>query len=88
MKNKLVDQPRKIMPDTEYYKTINEISNRWFKTDLSNISEDNKIKILPYVYRTTKTTVPQLARVFGMDLTRRWLSKSIMIISPPGQGRR
>lgn len=70
MKNKLVDQPRKIMPDTEYYKTINEISNRWFKTDLSNISEDNKIKILPYVYRTTKTTVPQLARVFGMDRKR------------------
>jgi hypothetical protein len=70
MKNKLVDQPRKIMPDTEYYKTINEISNRWFKTDLSNISEDNKIKILPYVYRTTKTTVPQLARVFGMNRKR------------------
>jgi len=66
MENKLVSQPRRMMPDTEFFKFVNDISNRWFKDDVPNLSLENKIKLLPFINRTTKTTVPQLARVFGL----------------------
>lgn len=66
MQSKLVDQPRRRYPDSEFYKTVNEISQRFFKEDLSRISLNQKYRLLPYVNRTMRTTVPQLARVFGL----------------------
>ena len=40
---------------------------RWFKTELSSLSLLQKTRLIPYFSRTRKTTVRQLARVFGLD---------------------
>ena len=49
---------------------VEEVSERWFKTGLSTLSLERKIRLLPYIYRTSKTTIPQLARVFGLSRDR------------------
>ena len=63
---KLVDGPRTMQSDGDFLKTIDEISNRWFQTTVPDLSVQNKIRLLPYVYRTTKTTIAQLSRTFGI----------------------
>lgn len=72
MKYQLIDQPRTMMPDTECFKAINDISLRWFQIALPELSLEKKIRLLPYVRKTMKTSVSQLARVFG--LTREQVS--------------
>lgn len=67
MKLKLVDGPRTILSDNEFYKLANETSERWFHTDLSKLSIQQKIRLLPYLRRTHRTTVPQLARTLGLN---------------------
>ena len=70
MRHLLEEKPYVMLPDTEFYKAVNELSVRWFKTDLTTLSLERKIRLIPYVYHTSKTTVPQLARVFGLDRAR------------------
>ena len=70
MRYLLEEKPYVMLPDSEFHKMVNEISVRWFDTDLGTLSLERKLRILPYVYRTSKTTVSQLARVFGLDRTR------------------
>ena len=64
---RLVDGPRTMLTDGEFIKLVTEISNRWFQSDLQELSLEQKIKLLPYVYRTMKTTIPQLARTFSLS---------------------
>ena len=66
----LEEKPYVMQPDTEFYKTVNEISERWYNADLPTLSLERKLRIIPYVYHTSKTTIPQLARVFGLDRAR------------------
>ena len=75
MHSKLVEQPRMRFSDSEFYKLVNEISLRFFKTDLSQISLTQKYRLLPYVKRSFHTTIPQLARAFG--LTRDQVSAAL-----------
>lgn len=70
MQHKLVEGPRRMQPDSDYYKTVEEISLRWFQTPVSDLSLERKIRLVPYLYRTTRTTVPQLARILGLDRAR------------------
>ena len=67
MSYKLVESPRKILVDSEFHKSVNELSQRWFQTDLANLSLEKKIRLIPYLRRTTKTTIPQLARTLGIN---------------------
>lgn len=67
MTNSLVDSPRQRQQDNELEKTVSDICQRWFKTDLADLCLEKKIRVIPYVFRTVKTGVPQLARVFGLD---------------------
>ena len=64
---KLVEAPRKRLTDNDFMKIVEETSQRWFQSPLSNISLERKIRLIPYVARTSKTSVSQLARVFGID---------------------
>lgn len=66
MNEKLVDSPRKRVPDTELLKTVDEICRRWFNDDLSRISYERKMRLLPYVFRVRRTTPAQLSRVLGL----------------------
>lgn len=70
MRYQLEEKPYVMQPDTEFYKAVNEISVRWCNTDLKTLSLERKLRIIPYVYRTSKTTISQLARVFGLDRAR------------------
>ena len=67
MQQKLVDNPRQRQNDTEMLKTINSISNGWFKCDILNLPKEKKVRLLPYVYRSYHTSIAQLARCFSMD---------------------
>ena len=67
MTQKLVVSPRKIKTDEEFFKEIEAVSMRWFMTGVSGLPMSKKARLIPYVYHTMKTTVPQLARGFGMS---------------------
>lgn len=67
MNQKLIDNPRKRLVDSEFYKIAAEMSLRWFKTELPKLSIEHKIRMIPYIFRTMRTSVPQLARTFGLS---------------------
>ena len=67
MEEKLVDGPRRMLPDTEFRKVVNDVALRWFNLDLATLPLDKKYRLLSYIWRTRKTTVSQLARTFGLD---------------------
>jgi len=67
MKQNLIDAPRIMMNDTDFYKEVDAIALRWFKAGLSSLSLEQKIRLIPYLKRTRRTTVPQLARIFGLE---------------------
>lgn len=67
MQYKIVEAPRVGMNDTEFLKCINEQAMRWFEKDVMSLSKYQKSRLLPYVYRTMKTSLPQMARCFGLS---------------------
>lgn len=67
MNQKLIDNPRMRLADSEFYKYVAAVSLRWFKAELSRLSLEQKARLIPYISRTMKTSVPQLARTFGLD---------------------
>ena len=80
MQSKLVEQPRRRFTDSEFFKLVNEVSLRYYKTELSKISINQKYRLLPYIRRTMHSTVPQLARTFG--LTRDQVAAALGARSP------
>ena len=77
MNQKLIDNPRMRLTDSEFYKYAASVSLRWFKTELSKLSLEQKSRLIPYINRTMKTSVPQLARTFALDrnVIRKMLGK-------------
>ena len=67
MQNKLIDGPRIMMTDGEFQKVVEETSQRWYKADVSSLTYDRKTRLVPYLFRTTHTTIAQLARATGLD---------------------
>ena len=67
MRQRLVDAPRTMHTDGEVLKDAAAEAERWFRTELSALSLLQKTRLIPYFNRTRKTTVRQLARVFGLD---------------------
>lgn len=67
MQELLEDAPYRMLSDSEFFKVIEDISLRWFGQGISTLPIEKKLRILPYVWRTRKTTVPQLARAFGLN---------------------
>ena len=66
MQWKLVDAPRRRLPDTDFLASVNDVSERWFKLPVGDLSMEKKRRLIPYVNRTMKTSIPQLARAFGL----------------------
>ena len=64
---KLVDGPRRRLPDAEFLSAVNDVSQRWFQTSVSQLAMEKKRRLIPYIQHTMKTTVPQLARTFGLS---------------------
>lgn len=67
MKHKLVEAPRHMLTDNEFLKIAEETTQRWFSSPIDQISIDRKMRLIPYLFRTVKTTVHQLSRVFGIS---------------------
>ena len=67
MRQRLVDVLRTMRTDGEVLKDATAEADRWFKTELSALSLLQKTRLIPYFNRTRKTTVKQLARVFGLS---------------------
>lgn len=78
MQQKLVDNPRQWQNDSEMLKTIDGISQGWFKCKLLDLPLEKKARLLPYVYRGYHTSVSQLARCFGLnrDTVTKMIGKS------------
>ena len=66
MEEKLINGPRKMVTDGEFFNLANETCQRWFQADLSAISRERKYRLISYLSKTCRTTVPQTARVFGL----------------------
>ncbi|MBQ8061707.1 MAG: transposase [Bacteroidales bacterium] len=66
MKFKLIECPRAMHRDNDFLKVAEEYSERWFQTSLDNLSKERRIRLIPYLFRTMKTSIPQLSRVFGI----------------------
>ena len=67
MEQQLIDNPRIRMLDGEFFKHISMISDRWFSKPVSNLSLEQRMRLIPYIYRTTNTSIPQLSRGFGLE---------------------
>ena len=67
MEQKLVEAPRTMLPDSEFYKVVADISQHWFSADIPQLPLEKKLRLLPYIWRSRKTTVNQLARTFGLE---------------------
>jgi REP element-mobilizing transposase RayT len=66
MDEKLIEGPRRMLPDAEFMKIVTDTVLRWFSQELSSLPKEKKVRIIPYLWRTRKTTAKQLARVMGM----------------------
>lgn len=64
MMQKLVKCPRTMKPDIELLRFVNDVSGKWFAKNVSELPLEKKIRLLTYTYRTNKTTIAQLSRVF------------------------
>lgn len=67
MELQLIDAPRTRMLDVDFFKHITMLSQRWFSRSVSELSLEQKTRLIPYVYRTTSTSIPQLARGFSLE---------------------
>lgn len=67
MTQKLVIAPRKMKTDSEFMKDLDSVSDRWFHTNTRSLSSDQQARLLPYIFRTTKTSVAQMSRALGID---------------------
>ena len=67
MRQTLLDNPRTMLSDSEFFKAASETAFRWFQTDLAQLSLNQKARIIPYLRRTMHTTIPQLSRTFGIN---------------------
>ena len=66
MTQKLVVNPRKALTDADFFKEIEATSQKWYSSGIATLSASQKSRLIPYIYHTVKTGVPQLARGFGM----------------------
>ena len=67
MHQKLVDNPRQRQNDTEMIKTLDNIAKGWFNCGLLELPREKKARLIPYIYRSFRTSVAQLARCFGLE---------------------
>lgn len=59
--------PRKMKNDAEFCKEVEDLSQTWYGKGIRDIGSERKARLVLHVYRTMKTTIPQLSRAFGID---------------------
>lgn len=66
MRQMLVISGRKRQTDTEMLAIVKNLADKWYGKTLMELTPEMKARILPYLYRSYHTTIPQLARCLGM----------------------
>lgn len=67
MKQKLIDNFKERKSDQEMIKCVDDISCIWYNNHLNSLPIEKKARLLPYIYRTYRTTPNQLARIFEIS---------------------
>ena len=67
MEQKLIHNLREKQTDSSFFLTANEISERWFKKTVAELSREQKTRLAPYLYRSYRTSAQQLARCLKED---------------------
>ena len=63
----LEEKPFNMVSDSVFYNEVNELSMKWFGKSTDNLTVERKYRLLTFCYRSFKTSVSQLARVFRLD---------------------
>lgn len=73
MRQKLVENMRRKHTDMEMMTVISEMADKFYSRTVPDLSPDMKAKMITYLYRSYRTSVPQLARCLQLprDLTAR-----------------
>lgn len=67
LEEKNIEAPSRMLPDAEFYRIVADLTHNWFSCDLTNLPLEKRLRLLPYLWRSRKTSVNQLARVLGLD---------------------
>lgn len=67
MKEMLIMNTRARRTDTEILAIINNLSGKWFQKSIMELTPEMKARLVPYIYRSYRTSVPQLARCIRMS---------------------
>lgn len=67
MQEKLVNAPRRRQNDAEFIVTVTDIAGRWFQKPVSELTLEQKTRIVPYLFRCFRTTPSQLARCLQLE---------------------
>lgn len=66
MQEKLVDGPRQFKKDEEVMRAVGDTCRRWFSCEIRELPLEKKCRLIPYYFRSSRTSVAQLARVFEL----------------------
>lgn len=66
MQQKLVSCGRTMQTDTEMLAVIKNLADKWYHVSIPELTPELKARLLPYLYRSYRTTVPQMARCLNM----------------------
>ena len=66
MQQMLVSSGRHSQTDTEMLAVIKQLADKWYHKTIPEMTPEVKARLLPYLYRSYRTTVPQLSRCLGM----------------------
>lgn len=66
MSEKLIDSPRRFKKDEEVIRSAGDICRRWFSCEIHDLPLEKKCRLIPYYFRSNRTSVAQLARVFEL----------------------
>ena len=66
MQQLLVLNGRNRQSDSEMMAVISRLADKWYGKSILELSPEQKARVLPYMYRSYRTTVPQLARCLRM----------------------
>ena len=70
MEQKLTIGPRMRKNDAEFVVIVSDIADRWFHKPIAALTVEQKIRMLPILYRANHTTSSQLARCLQLERQR------------------
>lgn len=67
MEQKLVLNGRQRQTDSAMFSIISNLADKWYGVEVKKLTPEQKARILPYLYRSYRTSEAQLARCMGMS---------------------